>query len=252
MSILVTRPSPAGEELVSRLRTLGQVAWHFPLIEFSPGRQLPQLADQLAALGESDLLFALSQHAVAFAQSQLHQQDRKWPRLPDYFAIGRTTALALHTVSGQKILYPQDREISEVLLQLPELQNIAGKRALILRGNGGRELIGDTLTARGAEVTFCECYQRCAIHYDGAEEAMRWQSREVTMVVVTSGEMLQQLWSLIPQWYREHWLLHCRLLVVSERLKLARELGWQDIKVADNADNDALYGHYNNSHNRKP
>ncbi len=50
MSILVTRPSPAGEELVSRLRTLGQVAWHFPLIEFSPGRQLPQLADQLAAL----------------------------------------------------------------------------------------------------------------------------------------------------------------------------------------------------------
>ena len=209
MSILVTRPSPAGEELVSRLRTLGQVAWHFPLIEFSPGRQLPQLADQLAALGESDLLFALSQHAVAFAQSQLHQQDRKWPRLPDYFAIGRTTALALHTVSGQKILYPQDREISEVLLQLPELQNIAGKRALILRGNGGRELIGDTLTARGAEVTFCE--------------------------------MLLQLWSLIPQWYREHWLLHCRLLVVSERLaKLARELGWQDIKVADNADNDAL------------
>lgn len=89
-----------------------------------------------------------------FAQSQLHQQDRKWPRLPNYFAIGRTTALALHTVSGQKILYPQDREISEVLLQLPELQNIAGKRALILRGNGGRELIGDTLTARGAEVTF--------------------------------------------------------------------------------------------------
>ncbi|SPX20398.1 uroporphyrinogen III synthase [Escherichia coli] len=91
---------------------------------------------------------------LLFAQSQLHQQDRKWPRLPDYFAIGRTTALALHTVSGQKILYPQDREISEVLLQLPELQNIAGKRALILRGNGGRELIGDTLTARGAEVTF--------------------------------------------------------------------------------------------------
>lgn len=36
MSILVTRPSPAGEQLVSRLRALGQVAWSFPLIEFSP------------------------------------------------------------------------------------------------------------------------------------------------------------------------------------------------------------------------
>ncbi len=29
MSILVTRPSPAGEELVSRLRTLGQVGLAF-------------------------------------------------------------------------------------------------------------------------------------------------------------------------------------------------------------------------------
>ena len=241
MSILVTRPSPAGEELVSRLRTLGKVAWSFPLIEFTPGRELPTLSRHLETLGDNDLLFALSQHAVSFAHAQLQQQGLNWPSLPHYFAIGRTTALALHTVSGHKIRYPQDREISEVLLQLPELQSIAGKRALILRGNGGRELIGQTLTSRGTDVTFCEGYQRSAKHYDGAEEAMRWQSRGVTTVVVTSGEMLHQLWSLIPQWYREHWLLRCRLLVVSERLAiLAQELGWQDIQIADNADNDAL------------
>ena len=79
------------------------------------------------------------------------------------------------------------------------------------------------------------------MHYDGAEEAMRWQTREVTTLVVTSGEMLQQLWTLIPLWYRERWLLQCRLLVVSERIaKLAQEMGWQDIQVADSADNDAL------------
>lgn len=160
---------------------------------------------------------------------------------PRYFAIGRTTALALHTVSSADVRYPLDREISEVLLQLPELQTIAGKRALILRGNGGRELLGETLRERGADVTFVECYQRCAKHYDGAEEAMRWHARGINTLVVTSGEMLQQLWSLIPLWYRENWLLRCRLLVVSERLaNQARELGWQDIRIADNADNDAL------------
>ena len=241
MSILVTRPLPQGEELVSRLRALGRVAWSFPLIEFTPGRELAALPRQLAALGADDLLFALSQHAVEFAHARLLQASQRCPSDPAYFSIGRTTALALHTVSGKNIRYPLDREISEVLLQLPELQNIAGKKALILRGNGGRELLGDTLRDRGAEVTFCECYQRCAKYYDGAEEAMRWQSRGVTTLVVTSGEMLQQLWSLIPQWYREQWLLHCSLIVVSERLALqARELGWQDIQVADNADNDAL------------
>ena len=241
MSILVTRPSPAGEQLVSRLRTLGQVAWSFPLIEFSPGRELPTLFDHLNALQEGDLVFALSQHAVEFAHAHLQQHAHTWPIAPRYFAIGRTTALALHTVSGIDVRYPLDREISEVLLQLPELQTIAGKRALILRGNGGRELLGETLTARGADVTFCECYQRCAKYYDGAQEAMRWKARGVNTLVITSSEMLHQLWSLVPEWYRDNWLLRCRLLVVSERLaNLARELGWQDILIAENADNDAL------------
>ena len=49
MSILVTRPLPQGEELVSRLRALGRVAWSFPLIEFTPGRELAALPRQLAA-----------------------------------------------------------------------------------------------------------------------------------------------------------------------------------------------------------
>ncbi|KFD24957.1 uroporphyrinogen-III synthase [Yokenella regensburgei] len=241
MSILVTRPSPQGEDLVSRLRTLGRVAWSFPLIEFTPGRELASLPARLAALTDTDLVFALSQHAVTFASAELNKHQSSWPLTPHYFAIGRTTALALHKESGAEIRYPQDREISEVLLQLPELQNVAGNKALILRGNGGRELIGETLTARGAEVTFCECYQRTAIHYDGAEEALRWHSRGVTTLVITSGEMLQQIWSLTPPWYRENWLLRCRLWVVSERLaRLAKELGWHDVQVADSADNDAL------------
>jgi hypothetical protein len=51
MSILVTRPSPPGRELVSRLRATGAVAWSFPLIEFTPGRELsavyPALSDAL-------------------------------------------------------------------------------------------------------------------------------------------------------------------------------------------------------------
>ncbi|MCT4707375.1 uroporphyrinogen-III synthase [Enterobacteriaceae bacterium H11S18] len=241
MTILVTRPSPAGEELVSRLRTLGQVAYSFPLIEFSPGRELAQLPERLAALSPGDLVFVLSQHVVHYAQPLLRRNHLKWPENLSWFAIGRTTALALHTVSHLPVRYPLDRETSEVLLQLPELQNVAGKRALILRGNGGRELLGNNLASRGAKVDFCECYQRCAKIYDGTEEAFRWRERGVNTLVVTSGEMLKQLYTLIPEWYRTDWLLHCRLVVVSERLAIvARELGWQDIRIADNADNDAL------------
>jgi len=241
VTILVTRPSPAGEELVGRLLALGKMAYSFPLIEFSPGRQLAQLPAQLAALPADSLVFVLSQNVIHFASPLLRQSGIDWPKEHTWFAIGRTTALALHAASHLTIHYPQDRETSEVLLQLPELQQIHGKQALILRGNGGRELLGETLQERGAKVTFCECYQRNEINYNPLEEAWRWYERQISIIVVTSGEMLQQLYTLIPAWYRENWLLQCQLLVVSERLaSLARHLGWHNILVADNADNDAL------------
>lgn len=101
--------------------------------------------------------------------------------------------------------------------------------------------MGSTLSERGADVSYYECYQRSPVHYDGSEQSAHWQRAGVDTLVVTSGEMLQQLYTLVPDYYRSSWLLRCRLVVVSERLAtLARELGWRTIRVADNADNDAL------------
>lgn len=241
MSILVTRPAPAAEELVSRLRLQGRVAWSMPLIEFTPGIDLDSLPAQLATLRPDDLVFILSQHAIHYAQPALIRANSTWPASLNYYAIGRTTALALHAASGLDVVWPHEHETSDVLIQLPALQRVAGKRALILRGNGGRELLAETLQARGASVQFAECYQRCAKIYQGAIEGRRWRDRQIDTLVVTSGEMLQQLYSLFPEIDREEWLLRCRLVVVSERLATrARELGWRNITVADGADNDAL------------
>ncbi|WP_192456455.1 uroporphyrinogen-III synthase [Musicola keenii] len=241
MTILVTRPSPAGEQLVARLRLAGFHAYHSPLIEFSPGRELASLPTRLAALQAGDLVFALSQHVVEFAEPLMSRGGYVWPSSLTYYAVGRTTGLALHTVSGLPVNYPPVRATSETLLQLPELQNVAGRHALLLRGNGGRELLGDTLQERGAIVSYCECYQRTLVHYDGAEQCQRWQTLGVNTLVITSGEMLQALHDLVPDVYQANWLLTCRVIVVSERLaEAARKLGWNDVNVADNADNDAL------------
>ena len=237
MTILVTRPEPAAAELVSRLHAQGKQAWSLPLIEFAPGNDLQQLPAALATLKRGDLVFLLSQQVIHFAQHAINA----WPADVDYYAIGRSTALAFHTISGLQVTYPHAHETSEELIKLATLQQMAGKHVLILRGNQGRELLAETLIARGAQVTYAECYQRCQKHYDGAIEGRRWRDRNIDTLVVTSGEMLHQLYSLFPEVDREEWLLRCRLLVVSERLaSLAANLGWQTIQVADGADNDAL------------
>ncbi|MDR3433437.1 MAG: uroporphyrinogen-III synthase [Rouxiella aceris] len=241
MTILVTRPSPAGEQLVARLRTLGRVAYHSPLIEFSPGNQLAQLPAMLSALQPQDLVFVVSQFAVNYADRALRQQGQTWPDFVSYYAIGRTTGLLMHRASSLPIIYPQDGQTSETMLQLPALQKLEGRSAVILRGDGGRELLAETLTARGVKVTYCECYRRSPIYYHGGEQSSSWQRAGVDTLVVTSGEMLQQLYTLVPDYYRSTWLLGCTLVVVSERLAtLARQLGWQTIRVAESADNDAL------------
>ena len=107
---------------MSRLRALGRVAYHAPLIDFAPGSDLPQLPQALQQLNAGDLVFVLSQHSVNYADSVIGRAGLSWPAHLAYYAIGRTTGLALHRISSLPVEYPREREISETLLLLPALQ----------------------------------------------------------------------------------------------------------------------------------
>ncbi|GFN46512.1 uroporphyrinogen-III synthase [Candidatus Regiella insecticola] len=272
--ILVTRPSPTGEQLVNRLRALGLVAYHAPLIRFSAGSELTKLPGLLQTMRAGDLVFILSQNVIRYVNPLLHRNiptvlevafggqgdrpmsvdipsqqlagfkgegyKRLWPSELLYYAIGRRTASVFQAVSHLPVTYP-NIATSEELLTMTDLQQLSGKKALLLRGNGGRELLGKILMQRGAEVSYCECYRRNPIHYDASQKINDWRRLGINTLVVTSGEMLQQLHILVSPDFCSFWLLDCRMIVVSERLAiLAKQLGWHDIQVAKNADNDAL------------
>ncbi|OTA17825.1 Uroporphyrinogen III synthase HEM4 [Xenorhabdus vietnamensis] len=241
MSILITRPAPAGEELVKRLRAIGKSAFSAPLIEIHPGADLPLLSQKLQWLSAGDLVFLLSKNAVHYANKQLTQEGQSWPDQLSYYGIGKSTSLMFHQYTGLKILYSEQGETSEDLLQLPTLQKMDNKKILLLRGNGGREVIASTLRIRGSEVDYCECYSRQPVKYNTADFSHHWQQCDIKTIVVTSGEMLQLLYNLVTDSDGKAWLLGCDLIVVSERLaNIAQTLGWQTIKVAKSADNDAL------------
>ncbi|ADV33961.1 uroporphyrinogen-III synthase [Candidatus Blochmanniella vafra str. BVAF] len=245
MNILVTRPSPNGEELVHKLLAIGKFAHHLPLIYFSSGKNLPLIKKYLNLLESGDLLFFLSQHAVKYAHFQLLKTGGHWPSTITYYSIGSRTSLKMYILSGISSKYPYNEETSENLLQFPELiQNISGRRALILKGNNGRTLLQNTLQQRGALVLSFECYTRNPIKYNGQEQLNLMLALNITTIVVTTKETLKQLYYLIPQHYRDTWLIQCQLIVVSIRLsKIAENLGWNktNIIIAKSANNNAIF-----------
>ncbi len=61
-----------------------------------------------------------------------------------------------------EVIAPQDGFDSEAVIALPEFaaDAVRGRKVLIFRGDGGRELLADTLRERGASVEYVTCYRR--------------------------------------------------------------------------------------------
>src|SRR5207237_459615 len=81
---------------------------------------------------------------------------------------------------------PQMGADSEAVLAAPELQQVAGKRVLIIRGDDGRPVLGESLTARGAKVEYAECYRRVRPNVDATPLLAAWRRGEVHGVVALS------------------------------------------------------------------
>lgn len=188
-----------------------------------------------------DLIFVLSKTLIPYLECLFERNPLSWPQSVSYYAIGQSTAQAWQKFAPVRIRYPPGEETSEGLLALLNLQSLKHKKALILRGNGGRALLGDTLKKRGTQIIYCECYQRHLIDHDGMQKSTEWQQLKIDTLVVTSGEMLQRIYDLVPEEARFSWLIQCRLIVVSVRLAdMAAQLGWHQIHIAQNADKSHL------------
>jgi uroporphyrinogen-III synthase len=97
------------------------------------------------------------------------------------------------------VLAPADGSDSEALLALPELADARGRRVVIFRGDGGRELLGDTLAARGAAVTYATCYRRSRPDADPAPLVERWQRGALDAVTLTSSEGLANFRAMLGE-----------------------------------------------------
>ena len=228
MAVLVTRPDERGQQLVDMLAKAGVVAIHLPLFNIEAGTELNGLPNKFAHLKVGDYVFAVSKSAVDFADKALKNTGFVWRDDLQYFTVGQGTAQHFAMTTTLAVHYPTTQENSEGVLQLAAMQNLQGKTILILRGNGGRELLSE------------QAQQRGAIVYNSTEQTSLCKRAGVQTIVATSAEILTQLVDFVPQ--NEHnWLKSCQLITVSERIShLAQALGWQNVIVSPRADNQTL------------
>jgi uroporphyrinogen-III synthase len=152
----------------------------------------------------------------------------------------RETARARHGVAG--VIAPTGRFDSEALLALPALANVGGWRVVIFRGDGGRELLGDTLRERGATVDYVECYRRARPNADVEPLLKRWGRGEIDAVTVSSSEGLRNLYDMLGK-LGQAWLKRTPLFAPHARIAAnARALGCERVIETGPADEGLCAG----------
>ncbi len=231
MAVLVTRPDERGKALVDRLNQAGVVALHLPLLSIEAGAELAQLPTNV---------FLVSKSAVDFADKTLKDIGFSWRQDLQYFTVGHRTAQHFSCQTECAVRYPITSENTEGVLNLPQMTELTDKNLLILRGNGGRELLREQATLRGATVDTVECYQRTPISYNNEEQTSICIRSGVQTLVVTSLEILQALIEFVPE-NEQNWLKNCCLVTVSQRIAdVAIQQGWHHVVVSAGADNQSL------------
>lgn len=220
--VLLTRPAEESSALAATLSEAGIFSSSMPLLDIEA---LPVTAEQHAVfrdLGRYSAVIVVSKPAARLA---LHLLDQPWPQLP-WFSVGAATAQVLAD-HGLNVHYPPSGDDSEALLALPALREAIarpGARVLILRGEGGRELLAERLREQGASVDYLELYRRLLPAYDVGALMQRIQLERLNGVVVSSGQGFLHLQALAGEDWPE--VAQLPLFVPSPRVyEMARAAG---------------------------
>jgi uroporphyrinogen-III synthase len=239
LGVLVTRPEPQAGPLARRLAELGARVFRLPAVELKPREDRAAQRASLGPLDRFQWIVFVSTNAVRFGAAFL--EERRDLKLA---AVGPATAAALNHAGFRVALVPSAGYDSEHLLATPEFSHVDGQRILIVRGGGGRELLAESLTARGAEVSYVDVYERRpARPVPGAVEAVeaQWQAGAIDVVTATSPELLRSLFEILSPAGRKL-LARTALLAGGARIAAtARQIGLEGpLLVAAEPDDEGM------------
>jgi len=240
--ILNTRPRHQQAELSALLEQNGARVLSFPVIEIVPVED-PDLEQRLAReIPQFDILLFVSRNAVDGAFRMLDASQFASNLSLGVIGTATRRALADRVTNLDQCLVAGEPYNSEALLDADELQQVAGKRILIFRGQQGRNLLGEELAARGAEVRYCEVYRRELPQCDRSAFNRLVAGTFPTLAVLTSNEGMHNLFELVDADAAER-LRRISWLLISERMReSAMKLGHNaTIVIARSASDEGVH-----------
>ena len=250
IGIAITRPIDQAKKLSALITEAGGIPILFPLIEITPLNDYSQFEAVISEIETYDWAIFISSNAVQNGMPRLLKagiaNESIFGNLK-FAAIGPVTASELQNFGVKDVLTPlshvQDGDESKVrfdsesLLALPEMTNVFSKKILIVRGVGGRDVLAETLNARGAQVTFAECYQRINPQTNCNLFANLWADKKLHGIVVTSSEAMRHLLDLASG---SEWLRNVTLFLNHARIaEVPLQMGLK-VAVADAPGDEAM------------
>ncbi|MEM7540379.1 MAG: uroporphyrinogen-III synthase [Pseudomonadota bacterium] len=242
LSVLVTRPEEQAHSLIEAIEARRGLALRAPMLSIRSRVGEEQVAANAKRAVDAHCLIFVSRNAVIHGVKALRALNIDAGNVKA-FAVGSGTAAALEGRGFTNIEVPSEEFSSIGLLALDALQRrtIANRQIVIFRGLGGRELLGASLRERGAEVHYCECYERR--HSDVSLREILGASH-VQCPDLTLASSVEVLTSFTAKLKREGLrdLFKTQMLVVSSRI--ARQVIEQGFTyppvIVDNPSDEAV------------
>ncbi len=239
--VVVTRPAGQAAHFATALSEAGAIPVRFPVLEIRDIEDPAALIDAAIRLDTFDLAVFVSPNAIQKALAVILTR-RAWPAGVRVATIGKSSERELAQHGIHEVISPPLRFDSEALLELPELFDMAGKHVVIFRGDGGREVLGDTLSARGASVEYLTCYRRGKPPLDPAPLLKLWEQGRLDAVTLTSSEGLRNFFDMVGR-LGQAWLRKTPAFVPHARIaEQARMLGLSMVIPTDPGDAGLMAG----------
>jgi uroporphyrinogen-III synthase len=190
--VLVTRAPHQASALGDALIAYGLRVVSIPTIALTPPTDEYAMLDrELTRLDEYDWLLFTSANAVAVFAERL--EDQAVPLSCGIASIGAATSKALRE-AGFPVRLQAQTAVAESLAKslLPHAKNA---RMLLVRAEQGRDVLIDTLTEAGAEVTLAPAY-RSIIPVESVDR-LRRELPTVDAITFTSSSAVQNLFALL-------------------------------------------------------